>query len=87
MYCIDEIYERYIPGYGGSWLEAKPLYSIQFLTLEAAEEYCKFFNEKYKDQWPKLQPHLMSVEDIKAWEKEQQREYEKSEQHHLLTRD
>lgn len=76
MYCVVEVYQEFLRGDFGPFFSEKPDYSTQFLHLEDAEEFCRIYNEKYKNTWPKLHPHLMTDEDIKYWEKEQEYEHE-----------
>jgi hypothetical protein len=76
MYCIEEIYQNFLPGDLGPLYSATPEYATQFERLEDAQKFCDGYNEEHKDTWPKLNPHLMTDEDMKAWIAEQQYEHE-----------
>lgn len=76
MYCIEEIYQEFLPGDLGPLFTTQPDYSTQFENLEDVQKFCDSYNEKYKNSWPKLQPHLMTGEDMKAWIAEQDYERE-----------
>lgn len=76
MYCIEEIYQDFLPGDLAPLFSTKPDYSTQFETLEAAEAFCNSYNEEYKNDWSKLHPHLMTEQDMKAWKEQQEYEHE-----------
>ena len=79
MYCIEEIYQHFLPGDLGPLFTTQLDYSSQFETLEAAEKFCDYYNHKYENtlnEWPKLQPYLMTEQDMKAWIAEQDYERE-----------
>lgn len=73
VYCVVEVYEHFLPGDTSPWFETEPDYSTQFDTKEEVEAYCKKYNDEHKG-WPKLQSHLMSEGDMKAWREEQERD-------------
>lgn len=78
MYCVEEIYQDFLPGDLGPMFTAKPDYSTQFEKLENAEKFCDNYNREYENtlnEWPKLRPHLMTEGDIEAWKREQEYEY------------
>ena len=76
MYCIVEIYEEYLPGDLGPMFSQEPDYSTQFETLESVKSFCDTYNEKHKNDWPKLHWHLMTEGDFKAWKEQQEYENE-----------
>lgn len=76
MYCIEEIYQDFLPGDLGPLFSAKPDYSTQFERLEDAQKFCDSYNEKYKNSWPKLHYRLMTEQDMKAWKAEHDYENE-----------
>lgn len=73
VYCVVEVYEHFLPGDTSPWFETEPDYSTQFDKKEDAEAYCEKYNNEHKG-WPKLQSHLMSEGDMKAWREEQKRD-------------
>lgn len=74
MYCIEEIYQDFLPGDLAPLFSAKPDYSTQFESLEDAQKFCDSYNEEYKNSWPKLHYRLMTESEMKAWIAE--RDYE-----------
>lgn len=76
MYCIEEIYQDFLPGDLGPLFSAKPDYSTQFERLEDAQKFCDDYNEKYKDTWPKLHYRLITESEMKAWISEHDYEHE-----------
>lgn len=79
MYYIEEIYQDFLPGDLGPLFTTRPDYSTQFENLEDAEKFCDDYNHKYENtlnEWPKLHPHLMTEQDMKAWKEQQEYENE-----------
>lgn len=76
VYCVEEVYEQYLPGDPSPWFDTEPDYSTQFDTKEEAEAYCEKYNNEHKGEWPKLHPHLMTEGDVRAWKEQQEYEYE-----------
>lgn len=75
IYCVEEIYERFLSGDTSPFFDTKPDYSTQFETKEEAEKYCEKYNNKHEGEWPQLQPHLMSEHDMKACKERQEYEF------------
>lgn len=71
MYCIEAIYETYLPGDTSPLFDVEPYYSTQFDTKEEVEKYCEKYNNEHKGECPKLHPHLMSESDMIAWKEQQ----------------
>ena len=79
MYCVEEIYQIFLPGDLGPLFTAQPDYSTQFEKLEDAEKFCDNYNREYENalnEWPKLRPHLMTEHDMKALTEQQKYEFE-----------
>lgn len=49
MYCIEEIYQEFLPGDLGPLFTTQPDYSTQFENLEDVQKFCDSYNEKYKN--------------------------------------
>ena len=49
MYCIEEIYQGFLPGDFGPMFTTKPDYSTQFEKLEDVEKFCDEYNRKYEN--------------------------------------
>ena len=76
MYCIEEVYERYLPGDTGPWFDTEPDYSKIFETYEEVEAFCEKYNDEHKGEWPQLHPHLMTDGDMRTMKEYEEREYE-----------
>ena len=76
IYCVQEIYERFLPADTSPLFDTKPEYSTQFDTKEEAEKYCEKYNNEHDGEWPQLRPKLMTDGDMKAWKEQQEYEYQ-----------
>lgn len=79
MYCIEEIYQDFLPGDLGPLFSTKSDYSTQFERLEDAQKFCDYYNHKYENtlnEWPKLHYRLMTESEMKAWIAEHDYEHE-----------
>ena len=76
MYCVEEVYERYLPGDTSPWFDTEPDYSKIFETYEETEAFCEKYNDEHKGEWPQLHPHIMTDGDMREMKEREEREYE-----------